>query len=136
MNFQVPQFIDVEDKIFGPLSFRQFLEIIGGAGLGYIVYTFEIIPFYIRLIPIMAAVGLGLALAFYQINGRPFISALEAGLKFYTRGHLYIWKKTDKPTQDPQILEKTQGEKTSLPRLSESKLQDLSWSLDVNQKVR
>ena len=27
MQYQVPQFIEVEDKIFGPLTFKQFLYI-------------------------------------------------------------------------------------------------------------
>ncbi len=33
MRFEVPQFIDVEDKIFGPFTFKQFLYLAGGAGL-------------------------------------------------------------------------------------------------------
>lgn len=137
MNFQVPQFIDVEDKIFGPLSFKQFLQIVGGAGLGYIMYTFEIIPFYIRIVPVMGAVAFGLALAFYRVNGRPFVTALEAGLKFYTGSHLYLWKKSDKaPARGNIVPGVTQDKGLFVPQLSESKLQDISWSLDVNQKVK
>ncbi|TSC61742.1 MAG: SsrA-binding protein, partial [Parcubacteria group bacterium Athens0416_74] len=32
MQFQVPQFIEVEDKIVGPLTFKQFVFIAGGLG--------------------------------------------------------------------------------------------------------
>jgi hypothetical protein len=137
VNFQVPQFIEVEDKIFGPLSFKQFLYVVGGGGLGYIVYTFQIIPFYLRLIPIIIAVGFGLALAFYKVNDRPFVNALETGLRYYTRKHLYLWKKTNqtiaKKTETPGI---TEDKGLFVPQLSESKLKDLSWSLDVNEKVK
>jgi hypothetical protein len=135
MNFQVPQFIDVEDKIFGPLSFKQFLEILGGAGLGYIIYTFEIIPFYIRIIPIIVVVGFGLALAFYKVNGRPFVNALEAGLKYFTRGRLYLWKKTE-PVAAKKETSETEGHGLYVPQLSESKLKDLSWSLDISEKIK
>ena len=38
MQFQVPQFIEVEDKIFGPLTFKQFVYVAGGAGLAYLVW--------------------------------------------------------------------------------------------------
>lgn len=136
MNFQVPQFIDVEDKIFGPLSFKQFLEVVGGAGLGYIIYTFEIIPFYIRLIPVILAVGFGLALAFYKVNGRPFVNSLESGLKYFTHGRLYLWKKTEHPIAKSAVPGITEDPGLFVPQLSESKLKDLSWSLDVNEKVK
>lgn len=137
MNFQVPQFIEVEDKIFGPLSFKQFLYVVGGAGLGYIIYTFQIIPFYIRMIPVILAVGFGLALAFYKVNDRPFISILEAGAKYFTSKRLYLWRKTEqkvvKKEGTPGI---TEDKGLFMPQLSESKLKDLSWSLDVNEKIK
>lgn len=137
MNFQVPQFIEVEDKIFGPLSFKQFLYIAGGAGLGYIAYTFTSIPFFIRVLPIALFVGLGFALAFYKVNDRPLINTLEAGLKYLTRGRLYLWRKTPNKTIGPATGQNQKsGIATNLPKISESKLKDLSWSLDVNEKVK
>ncbi len=137
MNFQVPQFIEVEDKIFGPLSFKQFLYVVGGGGLGYIIYTFQIIPFYIRMVPVLISVGFGLALAFYKVNDRPFISTLEAGVKYFTRGRLYLWKKTNQSvTEKAEVPGITEDKGLFVPKLSESKLKDLSWSLDVNEKVK
>jgi hypothetical protein len=29
MQFRVPQFIDIEDKLFGPLTFKQFIYLAG-----------------------------------------------------------------------------------------------------------
>lgn len=137
MNFQVPQFIDVEDKIFGPLSFKQFLYIMGGAGLGYIFYTFEFIPLFLRAIPIALSVGLGLALAFYKVNGQPFVGVMESGLKYYLKGKLYLWKKNDSaPVRKNPASEDLQDKSLFVPNLSESKLQDLSWSLDINDKIK
>ena len=40
MRFQVPQFIEVEDKIFGPLTFKQFVYVTGGVGLAVILFLF------------------------------------------------------------------------------------------------
>ena len=40
MRFQVPQFIEVEDKIFGPLTLKQFIYVFGGGGLCFVFYTF------------------------------------------------------------------------------------------------
>lgn len=133
MNFQVPQFIEIEDKIFGPLSFKQFLYVAGGAGLGFIIYSF--LPIYIAIIPILAVVGFGLALAFLQINNRPFIFAVESFVRYLIGSKLYIWKKGD-PTKD--IKKATSGAtiNPAVPRLAHSKLKDLAWSLDVKEKVK
>ncbi|NCT02072.1 PrgI family protein, partial [Candidatus Parcubacteria bacterium] len=38
MRFEVPQFIEVEDKIFGPLTWRQFLYLSGGLGMAVVIF--------------------------------------------------------------------------------------------------
>ncbi len=81
MRYQVPQFIEVEDKIFGPFTFKQFIYLGGGVGLAFIFYKF--LPL-ILAIPFMAvAVAFGVALAMYKINSKPFIEVLEAGVKYF-----------------------------------------------------
>jgi hypothetical protein len=80
--------------------------------------------------------GLALALAFYKINNRPFIETLEAAFTFYLESKLYIWKKVDKPVEQTEV-EMAQKSLAPLfvPRLSESKLKDLAWSLDINETI-
>ena len=132
MRYQVPQFIEVEDKIIGPLTIKQFIYLAGGGGMAFIIYTY--LPFYIAIVLMLAVIGLALALAFYRINNKPFIDFLESGFVFYTKQNLYIWKKEDK-----KIIEKeaVPGEKKQVyvPRLSDSKLKELSWSLDINENL-
>ena len=136
MNFQIPQFIEVEDKVFGPLSFKQFLYIVGGAGFGYLIYNLSFIPLFLRIIPVIGAVGLGIAMAFYKVNNRPLINAMESAFWYYLRGRLYLWKKDGVKSQP--ATNKIPVAKTSidLPKFSESKLKELTWSLDVNEKVK
>ena len=38
MQFKVPQFLDIEDKIFGPFTFREFIYLAGAAGLCFVFY--------------------------------------------------------------------------------------------------
>jgi hypothetical protein len=100
MRFQTPQFIDVEDRIFGPLTFRQFVYLVGGAGFSIIFWV--LLPIYIAVFFIGPVVALSLALAFFKINNKPFIFTLEAAFH-YARGHrLYIWKKTPKAQKSIQ----------------------------------
>jgi PrgI family protein len=88
MKFRVPQFIDVEDKLFGPLTFRQFLYLLGAAALAFVIWS--LIPF--KFIAVMLAgpvLGFGVALAFVRINNRPFMNILEAGFIYFTKSKLY-----------------------------------------------
>ena len=59
MQFQVPQFIEVEDKIFGPLTFKQFIYMGGGLSTAYVFW--HLLPIYIAAPLILASVGLAAA---------------------------------------------------------------------------
>jgi hypothetical protein len=129
MQFKVPQFLEIEDKIFGPFTFREFAYLAGGAGLCYVFYKW--LGLLAGAIPILLMAGFALTLTFYRPNGKPFIVALEAGFKFFTQSKLYIWKKEQKKITDKKPQNENQFTRESAARLSGSKLRDLAWSLDV-----
>ncbi|MEK7662308.1 MAG: PrgI family protein [Patescibacteria group bacterium] len=127
MQFRTPQFIEVEDKIFGPLTFRQFLYIVGGVGGAFLFY--RILPIFISVFAIAAILSFSMALAFYKVNGKPFILTVESFIKYTFSQKLYLWKKEFKmPAPGTTIAP---PEENLVPRLYDSKLKDLSWGLDV-----
>ena len=134
MQFQIPQFIEVEDKIFGPLTFRQFVYVAGGLGSSYLV--FRVLPFLIALPIIGAILGLAAALAFMQYNGRPFIIAIEHAFFYIMHPKLYLWNNERKRQR---VSAKTQATseraEVYIPKLSDSKLHELSWSLDIKERI-
>jgi hypothetical protein len=133
MQFQVPQFIEIEDKIFGPLTFKQFLYVAGAGGLSFILYTF--LPFYLAILLIIPVAGFFLALAFYKHNDRPFIVLVEAAFQYFGGGKLYIWKKEHKKKPFVKAAGGIAADVTQyVPTLSESKLNDLAWSLDIKER--
>lgn len=132
MRYQVPQFIEVEDKIIGPFTLKQAVYLAGGLFMCYMAYTYLPIYFGLPLVAIVAS--LSLALAFYKVNNKPFIDVLEAAFLFYTKNNLYIWKKEQKPIVQEKKTE-TENVQVFVPRLSESKLKELSWSLDINENL-
>jgi len=125
MQYQVPQFIEVEDKIFGPLTLRQFIYIAGGAGLS-LIFAF---------IPIIIVMAFSLALAFYKINNKPFIGVVESAFKYFTSAKLYIWKKVDKKASENPAQEARKYASVMVPKISDSKLKDLTWSLDIKESM-
>jgi len=91
MQFEVPQFIEIEDKIFGPFTWRQFLYLGGGVGMG--VVLFFTAPFWLFLLVGFPLAVLAGALSFYPVNNRPFSFFLEAIIGYFRRQKLYLWKK-------------------------------------------
>ena len=133
MRFQVPQFIDIEDKIFGPFTFLEFAFLIGGGGMAFVFY--KLLPIWISIFLILPTVGLTICLIFVKINSKPFIYYLEAAFNYFISSKLYIWKQRLVKKGDKQ--EESVGSPTTvsnMPMLSDSKLKDLSWSLDVQER--
>ncbi len=137
MQFKVPQFLEIEDKIFGPFTFKEFIYLVGGAGLCYVL--FKLLGIVLGAIPILIVGGLSAALTFYRPNGKPFINMVEASIKYAIQDKLYIWKRRkNKIGEEQQEASKTTTvglkEETMNQggvRLTGSKLRDLAWSLDV-----
>lgn len=130
MQFKVPQFLDIEDKIFGPFTFSQFVYLAGGAGLCFVL--FKLLGFLLGAIPILIVAGIALALTFYRPNNKPLVNMIEASLKYAVQDKLYIWKrKKFKKSAKIAKQEKTQAMTENSVKLTGSKLQDLAWSLDV-----
>lgn len=131
MQFKVPQFLDIEDKIFGPFTFREFVYLAGGAGLCFVIY--KAVGLLLGIIPILAVAGFSATLTFYKPNNKPFINMLESGFKYFTQDKLYIWKKGKNPIKNNTEQMKEKAEKIAEvgQRLNSSKLKDLAWSLNV-----
>ena len=91
MRFDVPQFIEIEDKIFGPFTWKQFVYLCGGIGLG--VVLFLVAPLFIFVLFGLPLMGLAALLAFYPVNNRPFSLFLESMFNYYSRGRNYRWRK-------------------------------------------
>lgn len=127
MQFKVPQFIDIEDKVIGPLTIKQFAYLAGGGGLVYL--SLKLLPLFIAL-PVAAAFGgFSLALSFMKYNEKPFIHTVEAFIRYYSRSRIYLWHK-QKAAPSPRESRATIAP-DARSALTESKLKTLSWSLDV-----
>lgn len=137
MDYQVPQFIEVEDKLVGPLTLKQFLYVAGSAGLCVVFFSY--LPFVFAFLLSVPIAGFGLLLAFYRVNNKPFIEVLEAGFNYYTRKRLMLWKYTI-PTKEEGKAAAAATAAADLaahpvrgaPRLTRGKLSELAWSLDVS----
>ncbi|MSU74293.1 PrgI family protein, partial [Candidatus Kaiserbacteria bacterium] len=127
MEYQVPQFIGAEDKIIGPLTLKQFIYLAGGAGLCVVFFSY--LPLIVAVLLSLPVAGFAAALAFYKINGKPFIEMVEAGFNYYIRAKLFLWKHKDQQVTKKEVIIDRISRNT--PKLTRGKLSELAWSLDV-----
>jgi hypothetical protein len=135
MQFRVPQFIDVEDKVFGPFTLKQFGYVAGAAGLAFLIWTFIPIKF-IAMLVILPVSGLFLALAFVKINNRPFADILESAFSYYVNPKLYTWsqpKPEDKNDPINQVVTDTQKE-IVIEKTNRDRIHDVALGLDVYER--
>lgn len=132
MKYQVPQFLEVEDKIFGPFTLKQFLYAGAGIAIGFVLWT--TFPKFLAIIIGVPIVATFFGLAFWKINERPLAFAIENMLKFALTPKLYLWKKEEK-TPQKEAAEVIQHAQLNVPKLSNSKLKDLTWGLDIHETL-
>lgn len=130
-QYQVPQFIEVEDKIFGPLTLKQFIYLAGAGGLMLLCFT--LLPLLFALPLAGLAGGIGAAFAFYKVNGRPLIVAAEHAFNYVLGNKLYLWKQREAAPVE-QVVKQADPTTLTVPRLSQSRLKDLSWSLNIKDQ--
>jgi hypothetical protein len=124
MRFEVPQFIEIEDKIIGPLTWRQFVYVAGGVGIITILYLS--LPFLIAVIIGLPIGVLSASLAFHRVNNRPFSIFLESLVAYTTKKKLYLWKR--ETTQS--VIEKTYVPSSELNRSQQGSLSSLSRKIE------
>lgn len=90
-QFVVPQFIDVEDKVLGPITVRQFIILLVVAIFLFIFYKLMTFVYFLLFgLPLFA---MGVVLAFVKINGQPFHYFLLNLAQTIRRPKLRIWNK-------------------------------------------
>ncbi len=131
-QFVVPQFIDVESKIIGPLTVRQFLIFLLAAGL--IFATFKIFSFAPAAVLTILIFAIAVVFAAVKINGRPFHYFIISLIQTSKRPPLKIWEKQltqhERKRKDKEKTERTEIIVAKKP-LTKSRLTELSLIVDT-----
>ncbi|HTK60231.1 MAG TPA: PrgI family protein [Candidatus Baltobacteraceae bacterium] len=90
-QFVVPQFIDVEDKILGPITTRQFAILMITALVMFIIYKILYIWYAVAVDVVL--LGSALVVAFVRINGQPFHYFLLNFIQTFRRPNVRVWNK-------------------------------------------
>jgi hypothetical protein len=133
MQYSVPQFTDVEDKIIAGLTLKQFGILGAGAALTFLLYTGTksiIVGIFAFLIFGMPA----LILTFAKINGRPLYSTFYPYLQYMVSPRVLIFSKQGLDSSHQILMDQeTKQADTSLPKVEQEsatvRLHKLNYTL-------
>ena len=131
-QYNIPQFIDSEDKIFEPITIRQFAVLAIGVVIGGFLWYFKpnLGVFVISMIPVVAAT---IAFAFIKINGQNFDIFLINVVLYILKPTLFLWSRDTDPTQSV-IKITVEKKKANFIReksdYNQSRVEEVAWTLD------
>ncbi len=93
MQFSVPQYIQVKQKIIGPLTLSQF----GWLALGFAVSFFSFFRFkpWLSFPLALISITISICFAFIEINGQPLSKIFSFFLKFQLSQKIYFWERRE-----------------------------------------
>ncbi|MFA5961418.1 MAG: PrgI family protein [Parcubacteria group bacterium] len=132
MIFNVPQFIDIEDKLVGPLTAKQLGWLAAGAVVLLLTYkTLDQSAFILSIIIVSAVFG---SFAFYRPYNQPLIKFVLSSILFIIRPKMYIWRRLPE-----KMAEKAKKNQAATPVISRKKFDaqkvaDISQLLDMKKR--
>ena len=142
MPAKVPQNVEREDRIVGPLTLKQLLWVLGGAGVivGIIRYwTTGYLYAWEALILGLVVGSLTLLFAFFKYNELNFLGLLSSLARFFLSPKQLLWQKLPQEEAEPPLVLPKRAKKTTLKkeRVGELKsdLERLSHILDSGGAV-
>jgi hypothetical protein len=136
LDAKVPQRIDMEDRVIGPLTLTQFFYLLFGGLFLYLLNSwtanspFRI--FYFVLFPIIAS--LSIALAFVKIQERPFIFFLGSLVRYLQRPRRRVWLKGQAEKTATVVRKASENTKAKPHKdLDLARVRDIARVLDEHQ---
>ena len=133
-QFTVPQFIDVEPKIIGPITTRQFLILLGAAII--IFGAYKIFDFALFLTIGIFVFLLAAVFAFIKVNGRPFHLFVLNLVQTFRKPTLRVWDHHDDSVAEKDTREVKFEEVVVNKELNRKQVEELSLVIDTKGRYK
>lgn len=137
MQYSVPQFIDIEDKVVGPLTAKQALILILGGAILLVAFKFFNLAFFLIIAALVVPVSL--VLAFYKPRGISALQYVFNYVDFFANPKIYLWQReTDQNAYFKRSLQKKQSidEAEPIKNVSYNRIRDLAVLLDTSTTAK
>lgn len=132
--FNIPQFLDTEDKVVGPFTAKQLGWMAAASVTLFLLYLLlSKTAMIILAIPVLAIFG---GLAFYKPEGRPLIAYASSIVFYFMHPKMYMWKRLpDEKVSVRKSPPKKTGEAPEKKNLTEDKIKEISQLLDKRSAI-
>jgi hypothetical protein len=137
-QFTVPKFIEMEPKIVGPFTFKQFIFVgLAGAVCFVLYFSLSKTNFFLFTLLTIFLIGGALAFAFLKIGGRSLPTILQNFFSFLFSSKIYLWKRKAAPSpiikkEEPKLK---RAEEVPTPKIAgKSRLKNLSTQIELKTK--
>lgn len=140
MQYKVPQDVQREDTIVGPITLKQLIILAVGGGLAYAIYI-QLSAIYfaqIWLPPVLIISAITLAIAFLKVHDLPFYEFLMNLIEYNLLGRKRIWiQGSGKPFIPPYEKEKKEEKsKKEIKKKEPKNISELSAVLDSHGEIK
>ena len=135
LRFKVPQNIDMQDRIVGPLTMIQFVYAVIGAGIAYALYSK--LPAPLGLITAVPIVLFTAAVDFLKVNERPFLDFFFSAIAFASSPKQRLWHQGGDSSLQVEIYNATPATKAAptTRQFSEAEIHQAASRLDSGAKL-
>ena len=134
-QFIVPQFIEVEPKILGPITIRQFFLIVVGGIILFLSFRYGDLGFFLVMVLVVGSAVL--LFGFVKVNGALFHYFLLNLLNSYKKPRLRVWNKNILITTEKELKTTPAAKKAPIkPPLPRSRLSELSLIVDTHGQYK
>jgi len=136
MRYVVPQFLETEQRIFGPFTFGNFIILIGVGGVSFtLLFLLNVVVW--GVISFLLFIG-AVALMLYRPYGRPLSEVVVDFAKHLLGTRRYLWQGREQQEKASEFMMAPLGEIrpeqkdvfAGVSKFSPEKLEELSRKLD------
>lgn len=132
MLFNIPQFIDTEDKVVGPFTAKQIGWMIAASATLFMIYLFfGKTTTVIIALPILGIFG---ALGFYRPYGQPLTYAISSIFRFIVSPKMYVWRRIAQVKRTAKKIVSKHEHHLEKKTITEDKVMEISRLLDSEIK--
>jgi len=130
-QFTVPQFIDVESKIIGPITTRQFLILLGAAII--VAASYKLFDFSLFVTISVVVLVIAATFSFVKVNGRPFHFFVLNATQTLRRPRIRVWNNKVLPVEQEKRAEYITPEVKTEPKeyYKTSRLAEMALIVDT-----
>lgn len=139
MQYKVPQDVQREDTIIGPITLKQLGILGAGGAVAYVIYVSLVKVYYwqVWLPPVVIVAGITLAFAFLKVHSLPFHKFLMNFIEYHILPKQRVWIQGTGMPFISSFDRQKKAKKEEKPKIEEKKqksLEELTSIVDTHGK--